>query len=269
MNQKIMLGLIIALLGLSMISHVSAEPTGPATASETDEMRWATYGSWNTTAIAGNVTEVIFTGSSVTRTYQGYVGNITGEIVLGDSNNNTLYDWTLANPQGEIYAVRSSTVPTWSSVRCANQTEIQAEDTRLNVNLTNDEDAVNRTFVVGGAPDQISRFGSTELYHPSFYTANQSIANSSCAVAVMYNSSAMPSPYFKNVLLSDTVNVNPVTGFVIYTGIISHSISLGTDADGFNGRTYDFEMIVGEDGHGAQDGPTATTSTYWFYLELE
>jgi hypothetical protein len=267
MNQKILLGFLIALISVS--TFISALPVGPKSLDRISEARWSTWDSINTTAIAGNVTEMNFNSSTITRTYQGYFGNITGMIVLGDAQNNSLYDWTIASPQGEIYAVRSVTVPTWGSVTCASQTELQDEDTRLNVNETIDEDSVNRTFVVGGAQDQVDRFGASELIHPQFYVANQSVTANSCPLAVMYNSTSQPSPYFKEVLLSDNVNNDPVTGFVIYTGIIAHTLNPFAESDGFDQRTHDFEMIVGEDGHGTQDGGSATTSTYWFYLELD
>jgi len=272
MNQKLVIGILIALFALPVI--VSALPVGSKSLDRSNEQRWPTWGALNTTALAGNVTELTFNASTITRTYQGYYGNITGFIVLGDASNNTLYDWTLASPQGEIYAVRDSTVPSWESVGCASQGELQSEDLRLKVNESIDEDSVNQTFVVGGAPDQLARFPTSDLSHPQFWVANQSVTANACAVATLYNSSYMPSANFKEVLLSDNVNV-PVTpgvsqeGFVIYTAIIAHSINPFADSLGFNFENHDFEMLVGEDGHGANTGTTATTSTYWFYLELD
>jgi len=267
MNQKLFLGMMIALIGLS--TFVSALPVGPETIANPYNTRWPTWDALNQTAIAGNVSELNFDASTITRTYQGYVGNVTGWIVLGDTNNNTLYDWTLASPQGEIYAVRSTTVPTWGSVSCASDVHIADEDLRLNVSQLLDEDSVNNTFVVGGAPDQINRFPTADFGHPPFWTANQSITEDACPVATLYNSTYEPSTDFKEVLLSDNVNVDPTTGFVIYTAIISHTINPFGDSTGFDGRIFDFEMLVGENGHGLEDGATATTSTYWFYLELD
>jgi hypothetical protein len=274
MNQKLILGLMIALLSLSI--YVSAVPAGPKSLDRSNEDRWPTWGALNTTAIAGNVTELTYNASTITRTYQGFYGNITGRIVLGDALNNSLYDWTLANPQGEVYAVRSFDVPSWESVTCASYDELVSEDLRLNVNETTDEDSINRTFVVNGSQDQIDRFTAAELVHPQFWVANQSIEQNACPVAVLYNSSGMPSPYYKEVLLSDNDPAHtPVTpgtseeGFVIYTAIIAHTLNQFADTDGFDGHNHDFEMLVGEDGHGAETGTTATTSTYWFYLELD
>jgi hypothetical protein len=268
MNQKLFLGILISLIALT--TFASALPIGPRSINRSDDSTWPQWEAMSQEALAGNVSQLVFAGTTTTKTYQGYYGNVTGLVVLGDSNNNTLYDWSLASPQGEIYAVRqvaSSPIPLWESVVCASPTNIAAEDTRLNVNETIDEDSVNNTFVVGGAPDQAARFPTSDFTHPQFWVANQSITANSCAVATMYNSTYEPSPYFKEVLLEDSTQ-----SYIIYTAIIAHTINpfpAANDFNGFNGGNWDFEMLVGEDGHGANTGSTGTTSTYWFYLELD
>ena len=265
MKLRILLGILVAILSLAF---VTALPSGPKSITVIDSQRLPIWGALTNEALAGNVTQMNLFGSTITRTWQGYFGNITGMIVLSDSNNNTLYDWYVASPHGQIYAVRDPIVPSWESVTCASEGELIAEDTRLKVNESIDQDAVNRTFVVGGASDQLARFPTSDFTHPQFWVANESISASSCPVATMYNNTYEPSPYFKEVLLSDNVNTDPVTGFVIYTGIIAHSLNSFNESMGFDASTHDFEMIVGEDGHGADTGSTATTSTYYFYLEL-
>jgi hypothetical protein len=259
MNHRLLLYTMLAVLTITLVSAV---PSGPTTDIVTIQSeRWTTWPPKTLPAIAGNVTEFNTNGTTITRAWQGYYGNITGTITLGDSNNNTLYDWSLANPQGEIYAVRSVTTPDWYNVRCSDDTEIRAEDLALNIDNLRDEDSVNNTFVINGTPDQLARFpGSPHFTHPRFYVANVTIENNSCPLAVMYNSSYMPSPYFKEVLLSDQGAVP-----IIYTALIAHTLNPSAESDGFNQRPHDFEMIVGEDGHFNDLNPV----TYWFYLELE
>lgn len=250
----------VLLLGVMAATFVSALPSGPTEPiTPISNERWPEWGPQTLVALAGNVTQFDTNSSTITQTWQGYFGNITGMITLGDASNNTLYDWSLANPQGEIYAVRSATVPNWTVIHCANETDIATEDTALGVTVAEDEDSVNATFVIGGAPDQIARFGAAELTHPLFYVGPVTVTANSCPVAVLYNSSGMPSPYFKEVLLSDN------TTNLIYTGIIAHTLNPFAESDGFDDRTHDFQMIVGEDGHGTD----VATSTYYFYLELE
>ena len=76
----------------------------------------------------------------------------------------------------------------------------------------------------------------------------------------MYNESGLPSDNFREVLLHDNVN-----SAIIYTAFISHVFQPTSDSNGFDGVVHDFEMVVGEDGHGTD----TASSTYYFYLELE
>ena len=55
-------------------------------------------------AYAGNITELNIVGTTITQTWQGFVGNVSGTITLDDSENNTLINWSLGDPEGEVYA---------------------------------------------------------------------------------------------------------------------------------------------------------------------
>ncbi len=259
MRNKLVLLAVLALLTIStVVFALPSGPTGPIVPIKSE--RWPTWSGQVVDAIAGNVTEFNTNTSTITRTWQGYFGNITGTITLGDASNKTLYDWSQSSPQGQIYAVRNAATPTWSSVVCASQAQLQAEDVALGVNESHNEvDAVNVTFVVGGAPDQIARFGSSQLTYPAFWVGSTQINANACPVAVMYNSTHQPSPYFKEVMLSDG------SANLIYTGIIAHTLNPYAESDGFDARTHDFEMIVGENGHGTD----TAVSQYYFYLELQ
>jgi hypothetical protein len=61
-------------------------------------------------ALAGNVTELSISGFSITQSWQGYFGNVTGTIMLSDSSDNVMYNWSLASPEGEIYASTNSSI---------------------------------------------------------------------------------------------------------------------------------------------------------------
>jgi hypothetical protein len=244
---------IFFVLFLLAVGFAFAVPTGTDPLNIIKSEKLDTWGPQNIEAEAGNVTQFDVNASSVTRTWQGYFGNITGRIVLGDAANNTIYDWNVANPKGEIYAVRSVTVPAWFDVRCSTSGEVDAEDAALNVNRTlgaDDKDAVNNTFL---------DTASAGPGHAPFYTADQSIAQDSCYAAWMHDNTYQASINFEEVLLSDAATVP-----IIYTGIIAHTINPNAESTGFDGATHDFEMLVGEDGHGTN----VATSTYYFYVEL-
>ena len=233
---------LFLMTGLLVIAVVSAAPSGPTTVSTLGSSRYSTAAAGNVSAIAGNVTEINFAANSITQTWQGYFGNITGTIVLGNSNNQSLYNWNLASPSGEIYATRSSTTPTWTNIRCANLTETNAEDTTLGVNQTADQDSVNRTFL------------NTTSFNV-FYVGSTIINTSqNCRAVNLFNGTGASSSSFQEVLLSDASGST-----LVYTSLLAN------DANGFDNRTHDFEMIVGENGH---SGDT-TATPYYFYLELQ
>lgn len=229
------------MLGILTAWTVVAVPTGPSIIDPISSDRYSLNAASNTSAIAGNVTELNFESNSITNTWQGYFGNITGSILLGDSNNKTLYDWTSASPNGEIYATRSASLPDWGTIQCANEAQIIQEDTDLQVNLSVDQDAVNRTFL------NATSFNT-------FYVGSVNInSTQNCYAVNLHNSTGAPSSDFQEVLLHDGGSAP------IYTALIKQ------DADGFDGRTHDFEMLVGENGHNGDTNPTP----YYFYVELE
>jgi hypothetical protein len=231
---------IMLMIGLLSVVVVTAVPTGPSATNILSSSRYGTASAANLSAIAGNVTEINFNATAVTQTWQGYFGNITGTIVLGNSNNQTLYNWNSANPSGEIYATRSAATPTWASIKCANQTEVNSEDTTLATGTT-DADRVNYTFL------------NTTVFS-NFYVGTQLINRSAqdCYAVRLYNSTAESSSNFQEVLLSDT-------SVVLYTALLTQ------DSTGFDGATHDFEMLVGENGHSGD----SSTTPYYFYLEIQ
>ena len=236
--MKILRVVVILLLGFLVAWNVMAEPTGPSNINPISSSRYPVTSASNNSAIAGNVTELNFESNSVTNTWQGYYGNISGSIKLGDSNNNTLYDWSSASPTGEIYATRSGATPAWGTIACADATQIAAEDTALGVDQVIDQDSVNRTFLSGASFN-------------TFFVGNLNINSTQNCYSVNLHNSTGPSSDFQEVLLHDGSTL-------VYTALLKQ------DAVGFDANTHDFEMIVGEDGHNGDSNPTP----YYFYVEL-
>jgi hypothetical protein len=231
--------LTILLLGAISASIALALPSGPASYTGLGSSSYSIPGAANISAIAGNVSELNFVANTITDTWQGYFGNVTGTIVLGNVNNQSLYNWNMTSPAGQIYATRVSSVPAWSSIRCADQTEIDAEDTALGVNQSIDQDSVNKTFL------------NTTSFN-SFFVGGVNInTTQNCRVTYLNDENGVPSSTFAEVLLSDTSNL-------IYTGLIT------TPTMGFDNSEHQFQMLVGENGH-YED---ATATPYYFYLEL-
>ncbi|MFC1705173.1 hypothetical protein ACFLZ6_02500 [Nanoarchaeota archaeon] len=264
MNKKIMSmlsGLIVILL-MSVSFVIAAIPEGPSTFDVKASTRRSVYPKASHNAYAGNVTHLVVAAQTVTQSWQGYVGNVTGTITLDDSSNYTLYDWSLGDPEGEIYATNASTV-SWATgnVICWNWSdpvgsELQLTDIEGELGMAADDvDGVNETFTCDMCDER-----AISTTHTNFYVGGQLIDGSQtgdgdgpCPVTNLYNGTHVAGAHEEVILYEDTQNA------IIYTSIIE------IDKNGYNNQTWDFEMIVGEDGH---NGDTGTT-TYFFYVELE
>lgn len=238
------------------------EPFG-ATLSPGNPNRSVADAAENNSAFAGNITPMDIEGYTITQSWQGYYGNVTGAIILSDSSDNVMYNWTLASPNGEVFASTNSSI-TWSNIQCFNYTasgnitafnatEIEtAGATNLGgLNLTvlegrfsigvNDSDGVNETFKywAGG--------------HDQFYVNNQQFSDSECRSTRVYTNNGPVANSYEEVLLFE-----PVSSSVIFTALLENDIT------GFNSQTSDFEMLVLENGHSGDVNPT----TYFFYVEI-
>jgi hypothetical protein len=241
MNRKAINMVLVLVFGLVLgITLVAAAPTGPSSLTRGTDSRFGLDTSAkSTTAFAGNVTSIDFNASTITQTWQGYFGNITGNIVLGNANNDTFYDWSYASVRGEVYATRTASTPAWSLINCANLTHIAVEDTFLGTNQSIDPDAVNNTF----------RNSTT---HDTFTVGAVTInSTNNCHAVNLYDGSGASTTNFQEVLLYDNTSI-------IYTSLLTNG------AQGFDGTNHNFQMLVGENGHA---GDTSTT-TYYFYVEL-
>lgn len=231
------------------------------------------YGSYNLTVInsssaralnpegidayAGNVTQLNIFGYSTTQSWQGYFGNVTGVIQLGDSGDHVMYNWTDLNPKGEIYASINNSID-WTYVQCFNfssngsycsdDLNWPGSTSRCGMNLSqlqadynisyDDSDSVNNTFSLKN--------------HEQFYTGTLEFSYGECNNLKVYNSSGIGT--FDEVLLYE-----PRGKSVIFSSLLKR------DSDGFDSKTHDFEMLVLENGHNGN----VESTPYYFYLEIQ
>ncbi len=225
---------VFALSLLLMVSFVAAQPLGAETADVIESSRFEEeIAPQEVDAQAGNVTELSLHGLSVTRHWQGFYGNITGEIVLADSSGNNFYDWNVSVPTGQVYASRNDAV-SWDTILCPDVTDISDEAAALGQS-PDDPDSVNNTF--------------TNTDHPAFEVGGQAITG--CPTTQAYNASGEQGNAFWQVLLKAGDDM-------VYTTIIED-----TSPAGFDGLPWHFQLLVGEDG--TDENPTP----YYFYLELQ
>ncbi|MBR9699508.1 hypothetical protein GOV09_03580 [Candidatus Woesearchaeota archaeon] len=252
MKKKMINRLGIILLILLIIQSLSALsvnlPEGAKNLTIVDSTRRPSTASDTLSAIAGNVSQLNIYAWTTTKTWQGYYGNVTGKIQLGDSSGYTLYDWQTSNPSGQIYASTSEVDFSDGNIECYNFTrtgglylDISAYESSLDIPATA-SDGINETFNLTADYDD-------------FYIGTTRI-NQTCPTAYLYNSSNQSSKdtYQELILYDLTANIPIYTSIIQPDGIV-----------GFDGNIWNFQMIVAENGRLGDDTPT----DYFFYVQLE
>lgn len=196
-------------------------------------------------AQAGNTTELTLSGVSVTQTWQGYYGNVSGYVTLDDADNNSLYRWQTFSSSGEVYASNNSGV-NWDTVQCINFT---ANGSQVN-NVTTLESQFN---IDDADPDGFNEtFNYT--YSGTFYIGTRKFNTThQCPMTYLQNGTGMQTEHFKEILMTD----NSTRGIIFVSFTEDNEV-------GFSDTVVDFEMIVADDGH---DGDTEITN-YYFYVEM-
>jgi hypothetical protein len=185
-------------------------------------------------AEAGNVSAVNLFAISISRSWQGFYGNVTGDIILEGASGSNFYNWNIASPQGQVYAARSASID-FDTVACADLPVIEAEEMHIG-HSSSASDSVRNTF--------------SKNAHPALFIGNIHIAQNSCSSTNLYVDSAAQEDTFFQVLLRDSAS-NLIYASVIDAGKI-----------GFDNKTHDFQMIVGENGDDMQ------VTAYYFFVEI-
>lgn len=215
----------------------------------------------NITAAAGNVTEMDLTAIATTKAWQGYYGNISGIITLEDAYGYVFYNWTAAEPKGEIYASMNNTID-WLNIKCF---DWQIGTTTQNFDQQTAEDWF-------GIPDDASdglndTYTETDSLDNELFVGTRNITevsadgDASCHSTNTYRLGSMSSETdFENVLLTDD-------DVLVFATIIENNVvDTVTDIFGFDGRPHDFQLLVAENGHsGFEDSDTP----YYFWAEIE
>ena len=178
--KKCLFVLVLSIfLAFSLLTFACAvQPNGAGVTSEAAQ-RAPDDLAENNAAYAGNITELTIRAFAITQTWQGYFGNVTGVIQLADSNDKVMYNWTLASPEGEVYASVNDSI-IWANIQCLNfsssgdytaesgtggstnlfGTNLSQLETIFNI-VSNDVDGTDETFSL--------------FNHDLFYTANRQL----------------------------------------------------------------------------------------------
>ena len=254
-TKKTKIFLMTLVLVLTLASIVKANdgfnvPLGAenATVIRSETANTTLYPAAMVPAIAGNLTELNITGVTQTKSWQGFFGNVSGTIILEDSSGFRFYDWTAAEPQGQVYASVNQTI-SWTSIDCADISDPTFRLSWYNFYgmLDTDYDNINITYPYDD--------------HPEFYVGFENITG--CRTTYTFVNDERQDPLgdrdFPAVLLADENDA------LIFTAILENrTIGARDGITGYDGGNYDFQLLVAENG---QFGNSDTTP-YYFWVEI-
>ena len=236
--KRILPLIIIALIVALALNYSAAQPSGANITSNITETKTPAAAEFLNTS-GGTFTTVLLSAITQNLKWKAYAGNVTGVLTLDDSGNYSIYQWTISEFTGEVYASRNSSV-SWPNIQCANLTHVANEEKIMN-HTTSNLDSINNTF-------------SSQL-HKGFYVGNVQIIQSDCKSTFTWANDTAQTPSIDA----------PFQELLLYDGIgLVYATFIDDNTQGFNYKDYDFQMILADRGVG---GYSATK--YYFYMELQ
>ena len=264
-----LLAIALSSILIFMATVTNAVPIGPTLSILSNTTKNATTGAKINSSINGTISpgSYIFTTAinSVQQNtrWKGYVGNVTGTLTLDDAVDDTLYTWTLTTITGEVYSTRVSATINWSGINCTWVADAKMNSTDGASSNRTPETSENAALSLTSKDDNITATFNKQN-HTSFTTGTRTVGKNECFSIQTYQRDAAQvfadsaTANFTEVILYDGA-FNTSNGNVVYETKIENDLT-GYRSD----QTYDFQMIVPENG-----GSTWTSSTaYYFYVEL-
>jgi hypothetical protein len=228
--------LAILILFLLIPKPLSAVPEGPDIANLTANETKPSVTPKEVNISGGRIATYNLTSKSKNIRWKGFVGWVNGKFTLDDSTGATIYDWTITNFNGRVYATRNSTSLLWGNINCSNDSQLNMENYRMN--HTNVNDNITTTF--------------SNRSHASFFVGSRSFAANECNFSLQtYINNASQTTYFKETALQEGEN-------------IIYATKIEAQPGGFDVDPYNFQMIVPENGAAGFSGLTP----YYLYVEI-
>lgn len=204
-NNGILLGIVL-IISLSSIAFATT-PDGATVSVGIPQTKQANTPG-NATAQGGNITQVNLTAEVTTLAWQGFYGQVAGNITLEDSSGDQLYSWAVSNISGEVLASRNSTI---DFTTVAGVQTCTVDETLTGTGT----DRTNSTFTNASVSLEIAGVSITSACRTFTYVSNASQTNR----------------YLEAIL-----NATGVTS--IYVTLINESTT------SFDGTLQDYQMIV-------------------------
>jgi hypothetical protein len=234
------LGLVVLLFLINYLTVGvrAADPQGPDDLVNPENRTKGNVSARMANISGGNIGVFNLNATMQNTRWKAFVGNVTGLFTLDDAGGSTIYDWTLSTMNGRVYATRNSSLVQWGNVNCSNLTLLEQEN--INMEHSGIDDNITATFNISA--------GAT---HASFYVGSRFMPANTCPTLNTYRNNVSNDNYWEEMALYDTAST-------VYVTIIDN------DETGYDGATYDFQMIVPENGNSSFTGATA----YYVYVEL-
>lgn len=209
--------LLTVITAMLVIGFAYAAEPGGATVTDSDLGEFAAPAAGSANVEAGNITAANLDTNQSTFRWVGLLGNVSGNIVLGDAGSNTLFTWVASG--NLVYA--SAGTPDWSLLNDGDEAEIVAID----------------TWLTGSAADN---------YTNTFTEASEPIGSNLFTISsdFAYTTNATGDNVWKTYSLEDGANT-------VYAGQVIE------DGNSFDNSTADYQMIIPEDGTSGNTAATA------------
>jgi hypothetical protein len=231
--MKYKMGLtLLATLGilLATIAIVSAaEPGGATISGNSTRIGILAPTAGSQPVVSGNITAANLDSNQSTYRWAGLMGNVTGKIVLGDSSQAMLFNWTAKG--NLVYASNSSSI-SWGSLADAVEADLTATQFAFLATSASVNDDYSDTFIGGS-----QSIGSTIFNLNSDYATT---ASAGASVWKTYSLKAGTAIVFAGKVVEDGTPYNNI-------------------------GTTDFQMIIPEDG--TSNNYVATS--YYLWVELQ
>ncbi|MGM5480849.1 MAG: hypothetical protein ACQESE_00395 [Nanobdellota archaeon] len=199
---------VFAAVFLMAVSLAFAAPGGASTTEGASEQATGTSSTTVDTE-GGNVTYVDVSGTSITGRWAGFFGNISGNIMLGDSSDNQFFQWTVSDLTGAVVYAANTTVTDWTQA-----------------NFDPASNAVMPSYVQGSLTDNFT----------NTFTASEEFSSSSLTVADVPFATTWNSTGVGNL---KTYALQSIADNALVFGGLAVD-----DTDGFNGNSVDYQILV-------------------------
>ena len=229
-ENVILVGAIIAVFGIVAGSAFAmADPAGGSVVgTATDQGAYSGTSAGTIDVVSGHIYEANVTGEQSTYHWTGVYGNAAGNLILGDSSSEVMYNWTATATY--VFFDDDSTV-NWNTLATATCTDVES----------------SFSFLSGASDNCANTFTTT--HDPSFKSIQDIAATS--AVQTYDDTGA---GYWWTLAVKDST-----AGDVLFAAEVDTS-----GHNSYNGVSSNYQVILPENG---ELGDT-TATTYYIWIEL-